>query len=782
MFYSQIILAKKGPLGKIWLAAHWGDKKLARPQIFSTDISHSVESIVHPTVPLALRVSGHLLLGVVRIYSRKVNYLMHDCTEALVKIKMAFHSSATKNKRKRKRRKDGDEVDESDGEDDEFGLDLDLKKQKGGGLSSHGVSAVPHFGDWDAQNLNSNDIMSSVQPIYMQDLDDDALGLPTEGDVPLQHDGSFAIPFSLDEQEAFGGASSQGWMTAEDAETTQNKSMSMASESDMWKKPLMREEEEWAAFDPEEGVDVANQIATEEDTGKETTEQEEIEKEKIDDKEVDSIEIGRREDESIASSQRRPGRPSVLTEPSITLSPSNSDKIVNQASSDNLDFDQVQEQGDELNFEVAPEAISFSSPPTSPKLALLNETPQTPPTSVVSPPSLSDTDLESIRSHSSSTIHSESTRQRSRRKKQARPRKRRIVIDNDETELSSEFIKSMLRDTSDLLVSAELRRHPADIAKDSVSDQSTSLFEPSSAFGLFSSALQELSIEEILTRPNLGDDGNIAPELLEVWDRNTRVVTGDVMPFQMRGDLEEIRKRKTIVKEMEEFETMEQEKEEEDVEIARRGRESLDALSTLEDKSTAEKEIMLQKEEKSDEQIDFDLDMNAGFDIERQEEKDLDMLEIPEEQGVETSLDMDTTPGRTSLDSNPSFSLGHVNDLEQELFGSDDEDNNEEQRQAHGGDLQSASSKWHPHTIKVFSMLKRNMGEGDDENIDDIKKASNLSYDRLSKGCSRRTAAGVFFELLQLKTWDYIELNQDKSYGDILVTKGLRYSEDAPKN
>jgi cohesin complex subunit SCC1 len=23
VFYSQIILAKKGPLGKIWLAAHW---------------------------------------------------------------------------------------------------------------------------------------------------------------------------------------------------------------------------------------------------------------------------------------------------------------------------------------------------------------------------------------------------------------------------------------------------------------------------------------------------------------------------------------------------------------------------------------------------------------------------------------------------------------------------------------------------------------------------------------------------------------------------------------
>ncbi|RLN94884.1 hypothetical protein BBJ28_00002445 [Nothophytophthora sp. Chile5] len=89
MFYSQIILAKKGPLGKIWLAAHW-DKKLNKQQIFTADIHSSVDSIVNPQVPLALRVSGHLLLGVVRIYSRKVKYLYSDCSEALVKIKLAF--------------------------------------------------------------------------------------------------------------------------------------------------------------------------------------------------------------------------------------------------------------------------------------------------------------------------------------------------------------------------------------------------------------------------------------------------------------------------------------------------------------------------------------------------------------------------------------------------------------------------------------------------------------------------------------------------------------------
>lgn len=89
MFYSQVILARKGPLGKIWLAAHF-DKKLTKNQIFATDIEESVKSVLNPAAPLALRVSGHLMLGIVRIYSRKVKYLMSDCTEAMWKIKLAF--------------------------------------------------------------------------------------------------------------------------------------------------------------------------------------------------------------------------------------------------------------------------------------------------------------------------------------------------------------------------------------------------------------------------------------------------------------------------------------------------------------------------------------------------------------------------------------------------------------------------------------------------------------------------------------------------------------------
>ncbi|KAL6338456.1 hypothetical protein AAG906_020546 [Vitis piasezkii] len=93
MFYSQFILAKKGPLGTIWIAAHL-ERKLRKNQVADTDIGVSVDSILFPDVPIALRLSSHLLLGVVRIYSRKVNYLFDDCSEALLKIKQAFRSTA----------------------------------------------------------------------------------------------------------------------------------------------------------------------------------------------------------------------------------------------------------------------------------------------------------------------------------------------------------------------------------------------------------------------------------------------------------------------------------------------------------------------------------------------------------------------------------------------------------------------------------------------------------------------------------------------------------------
>lgn len=89
MFYAHYVLSKKGPLAKVWLAAHW-DKKLTKAHVFETDVEKTVENIISPKVKMALRTSGHLLLGVVRIYSRKQKYLIQDLGEACAKIKMAF--------------------------------------------------------------------------------------------------------------------------------------------------------------------------------------------------------------------------------------------------------------------------------------------------------------------------------------------------------------------------------------------------------------------------------------------------------------------------------------------------------------------------------------------------------------------------------------------------------------------------------------------------------------------------------------------------------------------
>ncbi len=184
MFYSQIILAKNGPLGKVWLAAHWGDKKLGRTQIFSADIASSVDNIVNPSVPLALRVSGHLLLGVVRIYSRKVKYLLKDCDEARVKFTMAFRP---------------------DGEREVEDARIYIEAASGGGAGAAGN--VHNFGDVtliDPLDISGGLVNGPIGGMLVQPVQ-------LNGDTGA---GKFAIPLNLEgeaEDDVMGG-----WIDAED--------------------------------------------------------------------------------------------------------------------------------------------------------------------------------------------------------------------------------------------------------------------------------------------------------------------------------------------------------------------------------------------------------------------------------------------------------------------------------------------------------------------------------------------------------------------------------------
>ncbi|XP_069895422.1 double-strand-break repair protein rad21-like protein 1 [Dipodomys merriami] len=90
-FYSQVLLSHQGSLAKVWLAAHW-QKKLRKADVIECNLETTVAQIISTQLNVALRTSAHLLLGIVRIYSRKVKYLMADCQKACVAINTTFRT------------------------------------------------------------------------------------------------------------------------------------------------------------------------------------------------------------------------------------------------------------------------------------------------------------------------------------------------------------------------------------------------------------------------------------------------------------------------------------------------------------------------------------------------------------------------------------------------------------------------------------------------------------------------------------------------------------------
>ncbi|XP_067095162.1 double-strand-break repair protein rad21-like protein 1 [Osmerus mordax] len=93
-FYTQLFTSKRGSMAKIWLAAHW-ERKITKAHVFECNLESTIKDIICPQINIGLRTSGHLLLGVVRIYSRKAKYLLADCSDAVVQIKVSFRPGQT---------------------------------------------------------------------------------------------------------------------------------------------------------------------------------------------------------------------------------------------------------------------------------------------------------------------------------------------------------------------------------------------------------------------------------------------------------------------------------------------------------------------------------------------------------------------------------------------------------------------------------------------------------------------------------------------------------------
>ncbi|XP_054804484.1 sister chromatid cohesion 1 protein 1 [Prosopis cineraria] len=89
MFYSHQLLARKAPLGQIWMAATM-HAKINRKGLNKLNIIKICEEILNPSVPMALRLSGILMGGIVIVYERKVKLLYDDVTRLLLEINSAW--------------------------------------------------------------------------------------------------------------------------------------------------------------------------------------------------------------------------------------------------------------------------------------------------------------------------------------------------------------------------------------------------------------------------------------------------------------------------------------------------------------------------------------------------------------------------------------------------------------------------------------------------------------------------------------------------------------------
>lgn len=97
---SELLLSRLGPLAHVWLASNY-DKKLTKQQFLNTNIVTTSTFLSNQSIQpssadetmgdtITLRLSGQLLLGIVRIYSRKTKYLLDDVHETLHKLKNSF--------------------------------------------------------------------------------------------------------------------------------------------------------------------------------------------------------------------------------------------------------------------------------------------------------------------------------------------------------------------------------------------------------------------------------------------------------------------------------------------------------------------------------------------------------------------------------------------------------------------------------------------------------------------------------------------------------------------
>lgn len=322
---------------------------------------------------------------------------------------------------------------------------------------------------------------------------------------------------------------------------------------------------------------------------------------------------------------------------------------------------------------------------------------------------------------------SKRSREEDSKPRKKRRKRRKVVIDNLNTELSNEQIRKMLKDTSDIV---RKMVHPAS-------------WEGEESAKALTINNGEKAQPPILTQPFLADEGDhggpsLHPRLRKLWEDNYWRALGNPCPYRKQAlqddadSVEQVRRDRQVDEENDDRSELE-----------------IPTVDGEESKKNVEEPDDFEMPQMDDEEEEEPAD-GPAFDLEEEEEDEADGL-----------------------------NLGMVNDM-----ALDSEDEDDEDRQALG-DVTESTAKWHKHTVRVYKHLRKSMRDAsapvDEEDEETKDLPGQVQFFDITKNVkTRRNAASVFFEILQLKTWDFIDVDQNEAYGDITISPSVRFGEDPP--
>jgi len=114
-----------------------------------------------------------------------------------------------------------------------------------------------------------------------------------------------------------------------------------------------------------------------------------------------------------------------------------------------------------------------------------------------------------------------------------------VIIDNNDTELSSKHIKNMLLNTGDIIM--KHRNYLDGYFADAEEGETVLCVQQADV----TSAISSLLHKQLFAHTNIADNGALAPQLLNLWIRNASRLEGKYFSFEIRGEagLEQLEER-----------------------------------------------------------------------------------------------------------------------------------------------------------------------------------------------------------------------------------------------